>query len=71
MNDKKQESVTAKPAGAELGGAAWSTEVQMQIGARLARIYDELMRETPPEEFRLLLDQLDRSAKARARKERD
>jgi len=52
------------------GYLSWSNEVQMQIGARLAKSYDDLTREPPPDRFRILLDQLDRSARSRARRDR-
>ena len=45
-----------------LGDAALAPEIQAQIGSRLRAAYDDVLHQSVPERFRLLLDQLDAKA---------
>lgn len=42
---------------------ALSQDAQVQIGRRLAAVYDEVLQQPVPDRFRLLLDELDAKTK--------
>jgi hypothetical protein len=71
QDDKDPEKGTA-PANPGTGegtaGNRFSSAVQMQIGARLATEYGDVIGQAPPDRFRMLLDHLDRRARVRSPK---